>query len=67
MMLFQLQRLCGVEGGKAVVSDEYARIWKEVLISCLNVPSHCLLDILSIPWYAAIQSGSYKIMCSNYQ
>jgi hypothetical protein len=44
-MLFQLQRLCVVKGGKAVVSDEFARIRKEMLVCCLKVPSHCILEI----------------------
>jgi len=70
-MLFQLQRLCVVKGRKAVVSDEFARIWKETLVCCLNVPSHCILEISSktitdlsqVPTqYASIQTGS----CSNY-
>jgi hypothetical protein len=47
MMLFQLQRLCIIEGGKEVVSEEYAGIWREMLISCWNVPSHCLREMLS--------------------
>jgi hypothetical protein len=76
MMLFQLQSLCGIEGGNGIVSDQCASIWKEMLISCLIVPSHHLLEILSKAikisrqvsiQFAAIQTGSYKILWSNYQ